>query len=305
MPTFTDPARDASEAYEALRGLAHATRTFENPADTYAVIGDLLGGLRSLRQVLDQLANAHLTRQHHVTDDARGHAAGAAAALAAADELHQAGTLIDQADDCLSAAFNQSGRIVWNPQDRRVERWIGVVFLQGEEADQTLDLIDRGGDEAGIEHLSMWDYGDETTNAAFENGDVHDTAPVYPGDRQAEAGDYAMTYNPQAGHVALYRRHLIPAEDAIEPPTAAHVPLTRDTAGRETAARRSAVRDGAGSSIPGSPRSSTPAGCRSEIATTETCRRAPARHEQRRPHRSDVPASRDAHLDRLAGLAAG
>ena len=73
MPTFTDPARDASEAYEALRGLAHATRAFENPADTYAVIGDLLGGLRSLRQVLDQLAPAHLTRQHHVTDDARDH----------------------------------------------------------------------------------------------------------------------------------------------------------------------------------------------------------------------------------------
>lgn len=88
------------------------------------------------------------------------------------------------ADGC-SASFNQSGRIVWNPQDRRVEQWIGVVFLQGEEADQTLDLIDRGGDEAGIEHLSMWDYGDEATKAAFENGDVHDTAPVYPGDRQA------------------------------------------------------------------------------------------------------------------------
>ncbi|WP_144588660.1 hypothetical protein [Brevibacterium casei] len=251
MPTFTDPARDAGEAYEALRGLAHATRTFENPADTYAVIGDLLGGLRSLRQVLDQLATAHLTRQHHVTDDARDHAAGAAAALAAADELHQAGTLIDQADDRLSAAFNQSGRIVWNPQDRRVERWIGVVFLQGEEADQTLDLIDRGGDEAGIEHLSMWDYGDETTNAAFENGDVHDTAPVYAGDQQAETGDYAMTYNLQAGHVALYRRHLIPAEDAIDPPSAAHVPPTRDTAGREKTARRSAVRDGGWFEHPG------------------------------------------------------
>ena len=67
-----------------------------------------------------------------------------------------------------------------------------------------------------VDFLAQWDYGDETTNAAFENGDVHDTAPVYPGDRQAETGDYAMTYNLQAGHVALYRRHLIPAEDAID-----------------------------------------------------------------------------------------
>ena len=44
MPTFTDPARDANEAYEALRGLAHATRTVEDPSDTYAVIGDQFAG---------------------------------------------------------------------------------------------------------------------------------------------------------------------------------------------------------------------------------------------------------------------
>lgn len=243
MPTYTNPTSDASDAYEALRGLAHASRSFEDPSETYVVIGELLGGLRSLRQVLDQLAAAHLSRQHHVTDESREYSGGAAEALAAADELHQAGTLIDQADDHLSAAMTHSGRIVWNPQDRMVERWVGIVFLQGEEADRVIDLIDAHGDEAGIEHLSAWDYGEETTNAALENGDVHDTAPVYPGDRQAETGDYAMTYNLQAGHVALYRRHLTPAEDAIDPPTMAHVPPTRDTAGRETAARRSAVRD--------------------------------------------------------------
>ena len=84
-----------------------------------------------------------------------------------------------------------------------------------------LDLIDREGAEAGIEHLSGWDYGSETTDAAMENGDVHDRAPVYAGDRQAETGDYAMTYNPQDGHVALYRRHLIRGEDAIDPTAAA------------------------------------------------------------------------------------
>jgi len=250
MPTFTDPARDASEAYEALRGLAHATRTFDL-SDTYAVIGELLGGMHAMRQVLDQLANAHLSRQHHVTDDARDHAGGAVEALSAADELHQAGTLIDQAHDRLSAAMTHSGRIVWNPQDRLVERWVGIVFLQGQDADRVLDLIDAEGVEAGIEHLSGWDYGDETTNAALENGDVHDTAPVYAGDRQAETGDYAMTYNPQAGHVALYRRHLIRAEDAIDPPAEAHAPTRRPTAGRETAGRRNAVRDGSWFQHPG------------------------------------------------------
>ena len=58
MPTFQNPTAGAAEASEALRGLAHATRVFEDPADTYAVLGDLLAGVRSLRQVLDQLATA-------------------------------------------------------------------------------------------------------------------------------------------------------------------------------------------------------------------------------------------------------
>ncbi|MBS1698369.1 MAG: hypothetical protein JST25_08215 [Actinobacteria bacterium] len=245
MPTFSNPTADADEAHEALRGLAHASRVFENPSDTYPVIGDLLAGMRSLRQVMDQLAAVHLTHRHQVTDEAREYAGGAVEALAAADELHQAATLIDQAHDRLNAAMTHSGRIVWSPGTRLVERWIGVVFLQGEDADQTLDLIDAQGVEAGIENLSGWDYGQETTDAAMVNGDVHDAAPVYPGDGQAETGDYVMTYNAVAGHVALYRRHLIPAEDALEPdePATARVPASRST-GREATARRGTVRDG-------------------------------------------------------------
>lgn len=251
MPTFTNPAADAGDANEALRGLAHASRTFKDPSETYAVIGELLGGLRSLRQVLDQLAAAHLSRQHRVTDEAREYSGGAVEALAAADELHQAGTLIDQADDRLSAAMTHSGRIVWNPQDRLVERWVGIVFLQGEEADKVLDLIDAHGVEAGIDHLSQWDYGAETTDTAMEGGDVHDSAPLYTGDRHAETGGYAMTYNPQARHVALYRRHMIPSEDALDPPDQAHVPARRSAPARETTARRSAVREGGWFEYPG------------------------------------------------------
>lgn len=85
----------------------------------------------------------------------------------------------------------------------------------------------------------------------MEGGDVHDSAPVYTGDRQAETGDYAMTYNPQAGHVALYRRHLIPAEDALDPPDQAHVSAWRSAPARETIARRGAVREGGWFEHPG------------------------------------------------------
>src|SRR5690625_1864448 len=116
MPTFHDPLADAAEASEALRGLAHASRVFDDPADTYQVFGELSAGVRSLRQVLDQLAATHLSHRDRAFDDAGDHTAGSTDAMATADELHQAGTLLDQAYDRLSAAFSHSGRIAWHPE---------------------------------------------------------------------------------------------------------------------------------------------------------------------------------------------
>lgn len=115
MPTFDDPRKDADEAFQALRGLAHASRNFTDPADTYPVIGDLLGGVRALRQVLDQLAAAHLDHRVLAHNDAGDQSAGATSALAAADELHQAGTLLDTVEWQLDAASQHSGRIAWKP----------------------------------------------------------------------------------------------------------------------------------------------------------------------------------------------
>src|SRR5690606_41254491 len=95
MPTFHDPLADAAEASEALRGLAHASRVFDDPADTYRVFGDLVAGGRSLRQVLDQLASTHLNARGRASHDGGNPPAGpaaapAAAALATADEPHPA-----------------------------------------------------------------------------------------------------------------------------------------------------------------------------------------------------------------------
>ena len=56
-----------------LRGLAHATRTFENPADTYRGLDEVSGSVRLLRQVLDQLSRAHADhRAIAFTDDGGG-----------------------------------------------------------------------------------------------------------------------------------------------------------------------------------------------------------------------------------------
>lgn len=348
MPTFDDPRADAAEASAALRGLAHATRAFENPADTYPVIGDLLAGVRSLRQALYQLGNAHIGSRDQAYDDSGNHTAGSLSAVAAADELHQAGVLLASVERHLDAASQHSGRIAWHPTEivrttaqagpltltvwpdeplgehqryaYRVEnpqtgeavegrdlftgagapldpdqalrelatylsaagearqyaldnpgshpenerlfpawaaeaarmgadelslpaadapedasqvdqsgqaerrtseapRWLSVVFLQGEEADAVLDLIDQQGTDAAIEHLADFDHGEETTQAALENGYVYDTPPNGILDRTANAtiggSGYLLTFSPFLGHVSLLRKYDATPDSAL------------------------------------------------------------------------------------------
>lgn len=360
MPTFDNPVTDAAEASAALRGLAHATRTFEDPADTYAVLGDLLAGVRSLRQVLDQIAAVHITARSRAHDDAGAQAAGATAALAAADELHQAGTLLDAVHDRVDAAMSQSGRIAWHPEPAppdpaarastvagelrltvwpdtplgehqryayRIEhpatgqsvegrdlftgagapvsparavrelavflaaagearqfaidnpgqhtenegafpewvtdaarqhqdelavlidhdpdlpekiprRWISVVFLQGDDADKVLDIIDHDGTDAAIDHLAGYDFGEETTQAALENGYVYDQPPSGALDRTATKDDYTLTYSRFLGHVSLLRTH-----DTAPDPTLRHV-VTPDPAPARRTVEREPARAG-------------------------------------------------------------
>ena len=210
MPTFQNPTVDAAEASEALRGLAHASRVFEDPADTYAVLGDLLAGVRSLRQALDQLATAHVTNRVRAHDDAGDQTAGANYALAATAELQQAAALLDGVYDRVDAAMAASGRIAWHPAPTApgpMSRWVSVVFLQGQDADEVLTIIDRDGTDAAIEHLAGVDMGEETTQAAFVNGYVYDTIPIGPLDHTTTAGVYTLTYNHDHGHVSLLRAH--------------------------------------------------------------------------------------------------
>ena len=219
MPTFYDPGADAGEASEALRGLAHASRNIENPQDLYGVLGDLLSGVRSLKQVLDQLATAHVSNRPRAFDDHGNHAFGSADALAAADELHQAATFIDQAEERLNAAASAASRVAWHDAATTgvtpTARWINVVFLQGEEANEVLDMIDTDGAVAGLNFLKNWDYGEETTSAAMENGYVYDQPPSGPLEHELREGDYHLAYSHSFDHVALYRHHTVKPEDGL------------------------------------------------------------------------------------------
>jgi hypothetical protein len=247
MPTFEDPAADGEEARQALRGLAHATRAFEKPADTYAVIGDLLSSVGSLRQVLNQLATAHISHRTLARDDKGDLLTGARTAQSAAEELRQAAALIDQLESRLDSASQLSGRIAWSPAPSRASesRWISVIFLQGEDADKVLHIIDSDGAGAAIEHLAGYDYGDETTQAALVNGYVYETPPVGALDRTSRSNVYTLTYNPFLGHVSLLREHTVPLDPELR---GGGVEMTPARVGHDfpRTAARPALPDGAG-----------------------------------------------------------
>jgi hypothetical protein len=93
------------------------------------------------------------------------------------------------------------------PQDRGQHRWVSIVFLQGAQADQVLDLLDRDGADAAIEHLAGYDDGDDTVQAALENGYVYDAPPTGMLDRTATRDVYTLVYSPFLGHVSLLREY--------------------------------------------------------------------------------------------------
>ena len=79
-----------------------------------------------------------------------------------------------------------------------------IVFLQGEEADEPLRILDESGQDAAIEYLAGWDYGDDDDThdeaASGDDDDVYETSPIGPlGDR------YRLSYNTRLGYIGLER----------------------------------------------------------------------------------------------------
>lgn len=115
MPTYNDPIADAGDTRESVRALAHASRAFADPADTYQVVGELLGTLRSLEQVLEQVAATHVRHQDKAFLDNGDRSGGLIEADAAARALRRASTLVGQAERAVNEASQHSGRIAWHP----------------------------------------------------------------------------------------------------------------------------------------------------------------------------------------------
>lgn len=117
MPTFKDPAADADDVQTALRALAHATRSIDDPRQIYSVLGSLTSAVTSLSQSLHQLASFHETPSQSptwVVNDAR---TGRAAAYKVSWELHRAADILDQASESIGHAHNAEASISYDHRD--------------------------------------------------------------------------------------------------------------------------------------------------------------------------------------------
>ena len=117
MPTFTNPNDDAEEAREALRGLAHATRSIDDPTDVYPVLGSLTNGLVSLAQVLHQLGDFHdgpALKRTWMANDAR---TGRSASYRVSWELHRAAEMLHQVAGTVDRAHEAEATIAHDSTD--------------------------------------------------------------------------------------------------------------------------------------------------------------------------------------------
>jgi hypothetical protein len=73
-----------------------------------------------------------------------------------------------------------------------------IVFIQGEEAEEPLELLDRDGTDAAVGYLAEWDNGDsDAPQKAVSSAGTSD--------RQARVGAYLLTWNARIGYIGLER----------------------------------------------------------------------------------------------------
>ena len=117
MPTFNDPVADADELREAVRGLAHATRSIEDPTSIYPVLGSISSALASLSQSLHQLGDFHdgpTRKQAWMNGDPN---AGRAASYKVSWELHRAAEMVHQVAECVDRAHEIEATIAYDIAD--------------------------------------------------------------------------------------------------------------------------------------------------------------------------------------------
>ncbi|MFT4083949.1 MAG: hypothetical protein QM638_15315 [Nocardioides sp.] len=104
MPTFENPAVDADEVQTALRALAHATRSIDDPRQIYSMLGSLTSAVASLSQSLHQIAAFHDGPAKSGGWVPAESTQARSTAYRVSWELHRAGEVLHQVSESINSA---------------------------------------------------------------------------------------------------------------------------------------------------------------------------------------------------------
>ena len=78
-----------------------------------------------------------------------------------------------------------------------MKKYLNIIFLQGEDAEEVLEIIRDQGESAAMNYLKEWDMGDSC--------DESETHPAGRSDSSFIRGNYIMNYNDSLSYVGLCR----------------------------------------------------------------------------------------------------
>ncbi|MBS3939666.1 MAG: hypothetical protein KG028_01775 [Actinobacteria bacterium] len=105
---------------DALRTLAQATRTIDEPQDAAVALGALTSGLVLVRQVLNHVADWHEQAAHLAARHAVGSRyAGRDTVDAIVSDLRDTADALLDAQSAVGMAWGRSERIAWRPEPKR------------------------------------------------------------------------------------------------------------------------------------------------------------------------------------------
>lgn len=114
MPMFENPAADADEVQTALRALAHATRSMDDPRQIYSVLGSLTSAVASLSQSLHQIATFHDGHPRRTDWVLETPAKARASSYRVSWELHHAGQMLRQVGESIEHAHEAEAVLAYN-----------------------------------------------------------------------------------------------------------------------------------------------------------------------------------------------
>jgi len=114
MPTFENPAADADEVQTALRALAHATRSIDDPRQIYSVLGSLTSAVASMSQSLHQIASFHDGGPRKGEWVPEVSAKARSASYRVSWDLHRAGEMVRQVGDVIANAHEAEAMLAYH-----------------------------------------------------------------------------------------------------------------------------------------------------------------------------------------------